>query len=119
MIMKYHNRKLQTNSWHRVEQPHNNHDTPGMQTKQSNQLSLPDQDDCKTRMGTKYCAANYRTITESHNGSNNQQRINNNRTTALERTEAKATGGGGVGLNAFNWYQSYALYSAVVEAQNC
>ena len=28
------------------------------------------------------------TITESHNGSNNQQRINNSRTTALERTVA-------------------------------
>ena len=34
---------------------------------------------------------------ESHNGSNNQQRINNNSITAFERTAAKATGG----LNAF------------------
>ena len=32
------------------EEPHNNHETPGRQTKQSNQLSLPHQDDCKTRM---------------------------------------------------------------------
>ena len=32
-------------------------------------------------------------MTESHNGSNNQQRIINNRTTALEQTAAKATGG--------------------------
>ena len=30
----------------------------------------------------------YRTITESCNGSNNQQRINNNRITALEQTAA-------------------------------
>ena len=58
-----------------------------------------------------------RTITESHNGSNNHQRINNNRTIALERTAAKATGGGGGGLNAFYWYQIFALDSAVVEAQ--
>ena len=57
-----------------------------------------------------------RTITESHNGSNNQQRINNNRITALEGTAAKATGGGG-GLNAFYWYKIFALDSAVVEAQ--
>ena len=41
MIRKYHNYKLQTNPWHREEEPHNNHETPGRQTKQSNQLSLP------------------------------------------------------------------------------
>ena len=50
---------------------------------------------------------------ESHNGSNNQQRINNNRTTALDRTSAKATGG----LNSFYWYQIFALDSVNVEAQ--
>ena len=36
--------------------------------------------------------------TESRNGSNNQQRINNNRTTALDWTAAKAAGG----VNAFS-----------------
>ena len=66
-------------------------------------------------MDTKLRTTKHRTITESHNGSNNQQRINNNRTTASERTAAKATGGGG--LNAFYWYQIFALDSAVVEAQ--
>ena len=40
MIGKYHNHKLQTNPWHREEEPHNNDETPGRQTKQSNQLSL-------------------------------------------------------------------------------
>ena len=40
MIRKYHNHKLQTNPWHREEEPHNNHETTGRQTKQSNQLSL-------------------------------------------------------------------------------
>ena len=29
MIRKYHNHKLQTNPWHREEEPHNNHETPG------------------------------------------------------------------------------------------
>ena len=43
MIRKYHNHKLQTNPWHREEEPHNNHETPGRQTKQSNQPSLPHQ----------------------------------------------------------------------------
>ena len=50
MIRKYHNSKLQTNPWHRKEEPHNNHETPERQTKPSNQLSLPHQGDCKTRM---------------------------------------------------------------------
>ena len=50
MIRKCHNHKLQTNLWHHEEEPHNNHKTPGRQTKQSNLLSLPHRDDCKTRM---------------------------------------------------------------------
>ena len=50
MIRKYQDRKLQTNPWHREEGAHNNHETPGRQTKQSNQLSLPHRDDCKSRM---------------------------------------------------------------------
>ena len=53
MIRKYQNHKLQTNPLHREEEPHNNHETTGRQTKQNNQLSLPHRDDCKTRMDTK------------------------------------------------------------------
>ena len=56
------------------------------QTKQSCQLSLPCQDDCKTRMDINERTTNHRTITDSHNGSNNKQQINN-RTTALEGTK--------------------------------
>ena len=43
MIRKYHNHKPKTNPWHREEEPHNHHETPGRQTKQSNQLSLQTQ----------------------------------------------------------------------------
>ena len=50
MIRKYHNHKLQTTLWHREEEPLNHHETPGRQIMQSNQLSLPHQDDCYTRM---------------------------------------------------------------------
>ena len=39
--------------------------------------------------------------------------INNDRATVLEWTSDKTTGG----LNAFYWYQIFALGSAVVEAQ--
>ena len=38
---------------HREEEPLNHHETPGRQIKQSNQLSLPHQDDCNTRMDIK------------------------------------------------------------------
>ena len=65
MIRKYHNHKPQTTPWHREEEPINHHETPGRQItinhhetpgrqiKQSNQLSLPHQDDCNTRMDIK------------------------------------------------------------------
>ena len=46
-------------------------------------------------------------------GSNNKKQTNNNRTTALERTAARAT----VGLNTFYWYHIFALDSAGVEPQ--
>ena len=62
--------------------------SPGRQTKQSNQPSLPHQDDCKTRMNLKIRTAKYRTITDSNDGNNNKQQVNNNRTTSLERTAA-------------------------------
>ena len=38
------------NPGHREEEPLNHHETPGRQIKQSNQLSLPHQDDCNTKM---------------------------------------------------------------------
>ena len=88
MIRKYYNHKQQTTLCHREEEPLNHHEPPGRQFKQSNQLSLPHQDDCNTRTDTKQRTTKHRTITDSHNGSNNKQRVNNNRTTALERTAA-------------------------------
>ena len=50
MIRKNRNHKPQTTAWHRVEEQLNHHETPERQIKQSNQLSLPHQDDCNTRM---------------------------------------------------------------------
>ena len=88
MIRKYHNHKLQTTPWHREEEPPNHHETQGRQIKQSNQLSLSHQDDYNARMDIKKRTTKHRTITDSHNGSNNKQKVNNNRTTALERTAA-------------------------------
>ena len=86
MIRKYYNHKPQTTLWHREEEPLNHQETSGRQIKQSNQLSLPHQDDCNTRTDTKHRTTKHRTITDSHNGS--KQKVNNNRTTTLERTAA-------------------------------
>ena len=88
MIRKYHNHKPQTTLWHPEEEPLNYHETPGRQIKQSNQLPLPHQDYCNTRTDTKQHTTRPRTITDSHNGGDNKQKVNNNRTTALERTAA-------------------------------
>ena len=40
LIRKYHNHELQINPRHCERKQHNNHNTTGRQTKQSNQLSL-------------------------------------------------------------------------------
>ena len=50
--------QTQPTLWHREEEPLNNHKTPGRQIKQSNQLSLPHQNDCSTRMDMKYLQQN-------------------------------------------------------------
>ena len=113
LIRKYHNHKPQTTLWHCDEEPLNHHETTERQIKQSNQLSVPHQDDCNTRTDTKQRTTKHRTITDSHNGSNNKQRVNNNRTTALEQTAALATRG----LKCIYWYQIFVLDSAVVEVQ--
>ena len=93
MIRKYHNHNPQTTPCHREEEPLNHHETPGRQTKQNNKLSPPHQDDCNTRMDTKQRTTKHRTITDSQNGSNSKQKVNNNRTTAPGWTAAQATGG--------------------------
>ena len=72
MNRKYHTHKLQANPWDREEESHNNKETQGRQAKQSNQFSLPHQDDCETRRDIKKRTAKHRTITESHYGSNNK-----------------------------------------------
>ena len=65
MIRNYHNHKLQTYPWHCEEEPYNNHKTQGSQTKQSNQLSLPQQDDCKIKMDIKIRTTKHKTSTDS------------------------------------------------------
>ena len=115
-IRKYHNHKPRTNPWHREEEPQNNHEIPGSQTKQSNQLSLPDQAGFKSRMDIKYCTTKHTTIKTPTTGVT----INNKSTTtepppSYGQQHVKPPGD----LNAFYWYQIFALDSAVVEVQKC
>ena len=58
VIRKYRNHKLQKNLLYRKEEPHSNDETPGRQTKQSNQLSLPHGDDCKLERTQKNAQQN-------------------------------------------------------------
>ena len=57
MIRKYHNHKLQANLWHCEEDPHNNHETPGRQSKATSSFFPIQMSDCKTRMDTKFFLA--------------------------------------------------------------
>ena len=85
MIRKYHNHKLQTNPWHREEEPHNNH----QEDKQSKATSSLFPIAMIAKLEWKQSNAQ-QNIEQLQNPtifcSNKQQRINNNRTTALERT---------------------------------
>ena len=58
MIRKYDNHPLHTHLWNREKEPQNtnSHKTSGRQFKQKRKpaLSLPRQDDCKTRKDTMY-----------------------------------------------------------------
>ena len=60
MIRTNQTHTLQTNPRLHEEEPQStsSHKTSGIQLKQSNQLSLPRQDDCKTRNDTKKCITN-------------------------------------------------------------
>ena len=84
MIRKYHNHKARTTPWHREEEPLNHHETPGRQIKQSNQLSLPHQGDCNTRMESNI-QQNIEQLQAPTMGVTINKNVNNNRTTALER----------------------------------
>ena len=72
MIRKYHNHKLQINPWPRKEESHNTQETRGRQ---------------KGKTTSSLFSINMIAKLEQtqSNGTNNQQRINNNRSTTLER----------------------------------
>ena len=86
MTRKYHNHTLQTRLGHLKEEQQSTdcHNAPGRQPKQSKATSspLPTQNDIKYRKNKT--RTNHKTL--KNNGTNSKQQIDNNRTTALERT---------------------------------
>ena len=109
MVRKYHNHKLQTNTWYHEAEPHKNNETLGRETTQGNQLSLPNQDDCKIRI-VKKC--HIQQNTEQIQTPTMGVTINNKSTTTepppFIRTDSSLSyRGGGGGLK----------HSAVVEVQ--
>ena len=105
--------QTQTTPWHRKEEPLNHHETPGRQIEQSNQLSLPHQGDCNTRMDINLHTTKHRAITDSHSGSN----INKKSTTTEQPPRNGEQPKPPRGLNALYCYQIFALDSAVIEEQ--
>ena len=90
MIRKYHNHTLQTNPRHRKLEPQNicSNETFVRQKKQSNQQSLPLQDDCKLERTQSNAYQTETTQNPHKQWEVHKQQINNNITTALERTAA-------------------------------
>ena len=75
MIRKYHNHKPQTTLWYREEEPLNHHETPGRQTKQSNQAPpLPIKMIAIPEWTQSNIQQNNRTSTGSHNESKKKQK---------------------------------------------
>ena len=66
---------------------------PSRDTRKTNQAKQPAPPSpprwLQYQMDIKQRTTKHRTITDPHNGSNNKQKVNNNRTTALERTLIK------------------------------
>ena len=114
MIKKYHNHKLQTNLWHREEEPHNNHETQGRQTNQSNQLSFPQQGDCKTRKTQGNAQKHIEQLQNPTMG----ETISNESTTTEppSRTDSSLSL---LGLQCILLVPNLRLDSAVVEAKKC
>ena len=114
MIRKYHNHKQQITLWHREEEPLNHHETPGRQIKQSNQLSLPHQDDCNTRTDTNQRTTKHRTITNAYNESKHKQKSQQQQNHRL-RTDSSLSYREVGGAICIYWYQIFALESVEVQ----
>ena len=113
MIRKYHNRKLQTNPWHR----HRN-----ITRHQEDNLSKATRSLFPIKMIAKleWTLSNVQQNIEQFQTPTMGVTINKNQQQqkhCLRTVSSLSHRGGGGGLNAFYWYQIFALDSAVVEVQ--
>ena len=76
------------------------------QIKQSNQVSLPHQDDCNTRMDIKLHTTKHKTITYFHNGSNNKQKYSSIAIILMGKRDLVAL------LNLSSWWGVFNIASA-------
>ena len=108
MIRKYHNHKLHTNPWHREEEPHNNHETPGSKQSKAITFLFPIEMIAKLEWTQSSTQQNIEQLQNPKLGVT----INNESTTTepppQNGQQLKPVGVGG--LNAFYWYQIFALY---------
>ena len=113
MIRIYHNHKLQTNPWHREEEPHSNHKTLEDKLSTASSSLFPIKKIAKlegTQSNVQQNIEQLQTPTMGVTLSTSQQQQNHRL-----RTDSSLSHRGC--LNAFYWYQFFALDSAVVEVQ--
>ena len=110
MIRKYHNHKLQTNPWHCEEEPNNNHKTPVRQSKKTSSL-FPIEMIAKLKWTQRNAQQNIEQLQNPTMGVTINCQQQNHR---LRMDSSESHWGS---LNAFYWYQIFALDSAVIEAQ--
>ena len=114
MIGKYNYHNLQTSPWHLKEEPHNNHETQGRLSKATSSL-FPIKMIAKLEWTQSNVQQNIEQLQTPTMGVTINKKVNNR--THLRTDSSLRHGGWRGGLNAFYWYQIFALDSAVVELQ--
>ena len=114
MIRNYHTHILQTNPWYGAEEPQNNnsHKTPDRQTKESNQLSLSHEGDCKSRQDTSNVQQNMAQTPQWKQQSTTSQQQQNCHL-VVSSLNHRMEGG----LNAFYSIQIFTLDSVVFKTR--
>ena len=113
MITKYHNHKPQTTLWHREEEPLNHHETPGRQINKATSSLFP----IKMIAILEWTQSNVQQNIEQLQTPAMRVTINKQQNHRLRTDRSLSHRGWGGGLNAFYWYQIFALDSAVAEVQ--
>ena len=114
MIGKYHNHTMQINPRRREEEPQNtnSHKTSGRQLKQSNQLTLPREDYCKTRKDKQKCITKQIPTHKTHTQCKVHKTMYQQQLNQCLRTDSSLSYWGC--FNAFYLHQIFALDHVVI-----